>query len=302
MKRLITLFLAFSLLFLLVACGGDFTPATDGTTNSSGSNNNTGSNKKEISFTNLVAVDNDECKITITDIKPDNFWGYELKVQLENKSVDKTYMFSVDGASINGVQCDPFFATEVAAEKKSNNSIWFYDSNLKALKDNDVGDYTDIELTFRVYDNDNWLSDAVAKETVHVYPYGEENATKFVRKTKATDNVILDNEYVTVIVTGYEDDTVWGYTANLFLLNKTSDKNIMFAADEVSVNGYMADPFFAKEVAAGKCAFSSMSWSDTTLENSNISTIEKIELTLRAYDSDNLFSDNFANENITLIP
>lgn len=310
MKRLAALLLAFTLLFSLAACGGDVTgnntnSSENNSTNSSqnestndGQTNNKDDNKNEISFTEIVAVDNDECTIKITDIDPDNLWGYTLKVQLENKSVEKTYMYSVESASINGVQCDPFFATEVAAGKKSNNEISFTDSD---LEDNGIGDYTDIELTFRVYDSDDWMADEIARETVHVYPYGEDKATIFVRETQANDNVIIDNDYVTVIVTGYEDDAIWGYTVNLFLLNKT-DKDIMFSVDEASVNGYMADPFYATEVAAGKCAFSSMSWSDTTLENNNITTVEEIEFKFRAYDSDNWFGDDFANETITLKP
>lgn len=311
MKRLAALLLAFTLLFSLAACGGD---VTGNNTNSSENNNSTNSSqndstnngqnsnkddkKNEISFIEIVAVDNDECTIKITDIDPDNLWGYTLKVQLENKSTDKTYMYSVESASINGVQCDPFFATEVAAGKKSNNEISFSDSD---LEDNGVGDYTDIELTFRVYDSNDWMADEVARETVHVYPYGEDKATIFVRETQANDNVIIDNDYVTVIVTGYEDDAIWGYTVNLFLLNKT-DKDVMFSVDEASVNGYMADPFYATEVAAGKCAFSSMSWSDTTLEDNNITAVEEIEFKFRAYDSGNWFGDDFANEIITLNP
>lgn len=310
MKRLAALLLAFTLLFSLAACGGYVTgkntnSSENNSTNSSqnesannGQTNNKDNNKNEISFTEIVAVDNDECTIKITDIDPDNLWGYTLKVQLENKSVEKNYMYSVESASINGVQCDPFFATEVAAGKKSNNEISFTDSD---LEDNGIGDYTDIELTFRVYDSDDWMADEVARETVHVYPYGEDKATIFVRETQANDNVIIDNDYVTVIVTGYEDDAIWGYTVNLFLLNKT-DKDIMFSVDEASVNGYMADPFYATEVAAGKCAFSSMSWSDTTLEDNNITAVEEIEFKFRAYDSDNWFGDDFANETITLKP
>ncbi len=52
---------------------------------------------------------------------------------------------------------------------------------------------TDIELTFKVYDSNDWSADPVGKETIHVYPYGEENAVAFVREAQATDNVIIDN-------------------------------------------------------------------------------------------------------------
>lgn len=312
MKRFVALVLAMVLAFMFVACDVDVM-STNGSDASESNSTNLSQNEKtddtqndinddgkkenEINFEEFVAVDNDECTIKITKIEPDNFWGYTLKVQLENKSADKTYMFSVESASINGVQCDPFFATEVAAGKKVNHEINFSDSD---LEDNGVGEYTDIELTFRVYDSNDWMADPVAVETVHVYPYGEENAVKFVREMQESDQVILDNDYVTVIVTGYDENALWGYTVNLFLLNKT-DKNIMISVDEASVNGFMADPFYAIEMMAGKCAFSSMSWSDTTLEENDISAVEEIEFKIRAYDSENWY-DDYANEAVTLNP
>lgn len=156
-------------------------------------------------------------------------------------------------------------------------------------------------MTFRVYDSNDWTADAVAKETIHIYPYGEDKAVNFVREAQDSDNVIIDNDYVSVIVTGYEKDEIWGYTVNLFLLNKT-DKNVMFSVDEASVNGFMADPFYATSVSAGKCAFSSMSWSDTTFEENSITEVETIEFKFRAYDEDNWSGDDFANETITLNP
>lgn len=290
MKKFTALLLVLMLIFTLAACGGETT-----------SDNNDDKGKTEnnkITFTEVVAVDNTECLIKITGIDPDNMWGYSLNAQLENKSADKTYMFTVDSAAINGVQCDPFFASEVSAGKKDNTSISFSGDD---LKENGVGDYTDIELTFRVYDNNNWEAEDVVKETVHIYPYGEDKAVKFERKAQTTDNVILDNEYVTVIVTGYEDDEIWGYSAKLFLINKT-DKEVMFSVNEASVNGFMADPFYATSVLAGKCKFSSMTWSDSTFEENGITAVEEIEFNLRAYDYDDWTATDFANEKITLNP
>lgn len=306
MKRLLAIILTIFVLFTLIACVEE-TPSNDSgvvSEQNENSDKETGAietsntEKNEISFEEMIAVDNTECLIKIKEIDPDNIWGYTIKVQLENKSTDKTYMFSVESAAVNGVQCDPFFATEVAAGKKSNDEIIFTD---KALEKNGVGDYTDIELTFRVYDSNDWLADEVAEETIHIYPYGENKASKFVREIKASDNLIVDNEYVSVVVMGYEEDEIWGYTVNMFLLNKT-DKDIMFSVDEASVNGFMIDPFYAKTVYGGKCAFSSMSWSNTALEENDITDVEKIEFKFRAYDNNNWFGDDFANEIITLNP
>lgn len=245
-------------------------------------------------FEEITVVDNEECTIKITGIDSESLWGYTLNAYLENKSPDKTYMFSIKSAAINGVQCDPLFATEGAPGKKSNNDISFTVTN-------DIGDFTDIEMAFRVYDSNDWAADAVAEETAHIYPYGKDRATIFERDPQSTDNTIIDNEYVSVIVTGYEIDDIWGYTVNLFLINK-SDKEVMFSVSDASVNGYMADPFYAASVMPGKCSFSSMAWSDSVLEENSISEVEEIEFSFRAYDSSEFTSEDFANEMITLNP
>ena len=136
--------------------------------------------KEELpAFSGETAADNEHCLIRVTDIDPDGMFGYTLKVYLENRTADKTLMFAVESAAINGVQTDPAFAAEVSAGKKANKEISFFDTALTA---NDVGAYTDIELTFRVYDSNDWLADNVARETVHIYPYGKDRATAFERE------------------------------------------------------------------------------------------------------------------------
>lgn len=278
-KRMLSLF-ALTILLSLSACSSTSPPSD------------------QLTFSELTVVDNDACTVKITGIDPENQWGYTLNVYLENKSEDTTYMFSVDGAAVNGVQSDPLFASEVSAGKKSNEEIHF---SSKLLRENGITEFTDIELIFRVYDSDDWLADDIVKQAVHVYPYGKEKATVFVREAQPSDNVLVDNRYVTAIVLGYEKEAILGYTVKLFLVNKT-DTEVMFTADNAAINGYMADPLFASSVLAGKCAFSSMSWSDTVLEKNGITDVQKIEFSFRAYDSDALADDDLINEKITLSP
>lgn len=310
MKKLIALLLTLMLMFSLAACGEEKTSDADDAqtpTQSQGEadKNNPeeskpeedATNKNEVDFSEIVVIDHEKCLIKITGIEDDPVWGYSVNVYMENKSADQSYMFSVDEAAINGVQCTTFFAAEVAAGKKANESVVF----MEDLKEYGIGDYSDIELSFSVSDSEDWMADPVAKETVHVYPYGEDKAVQFVREPKDTDKVLVDNEYVTAIVTGYEDDEIWGYTVQLFLINKT-DKDLMFSVDDAAVNGFMADPIFAEEVFSGKCAFSSMSWSDTDLAENNITKIEEIEFKLRVYDLADIFAEDIANEPVTLNP
>ena len=310
MKKLLALLLVLVLVLSFAACSGNKADTDDEkkpaqSQNKNDDDNSTddqpeddqpeddGAKAEELSFTEVVVLDNEQCLIKITGIDPDDLFGYTLKAYFENK-----YMFSVDNATINGVQCDPYFAAEVAAGKKSNESISF---TVDVLEENGVGDFTDIELSFGVYDSEDWLADPVAEETVHIYPYGEDKAVKFVREAQDTDKVLIDNEYVTLIATGTEEDEFWGYTVNLFMVNKT-DKNLMFSVENASVNGFMADPFFAQDVFAGNCSFSSMSWDTEELTASGITDVEEIEFTLCVYDEDDLTADNLVNEVIKFNP
>jgi hypothetical protein len=322
MKKFGALLLALALILSLAACGGESqststsdksdtsikTETSDASDEGSSADQDADSSDAEteedepeelpLDFEEVTIIDNDECTVKITGIDEDNIWGYTLEAYLENKSADKTYMFSVESAAINGVQCDPFFASEVAAGKKSNDEINFTDSTLEECG---ITEYTDIELTFRVYDSDDWLADDVAEETAHIYPYGEDKASRYVREPQDSDIVLVDNDYVTSIVTGFDPDNMWGYAVDLYLENKT-DSTVMFSVDNVSVNGYMVDPYFAKSVDAGKIVISSITWFSSDFEDNGITDVEEIEMLFKAHDYDDWQRDSYFEEVVTLNP
>ena len=248
-------------------------------------------------FEAFTAIDNEECSVVISELDTGGLFGYTVKTELENKSAEKTYMFTLDSASVNGVMCSALLAEEVAPGKKSNESITIASEELKK---NGITEYTDIELVFRIYDSDDWSADPVAKEAVHIYPQGEEHAQKFVREAQPTDQVLVDNAQVSVIVTGYDPDHLWGYTANLYLVNKTGSE-LMFSVNDASVNGYMADPLFATAVGADRSAFTGISWSDSVLKEKGIDEVKEIEFTMRVYDTNDWLND-IVNETFTLQP
>lgn len=277
--------------------GGEKTENEEGTENEEETESGE-EEKEEITFSEMIAADTADCKIKITDVKEDRLWGYEIQVELENKSTDTEQMFSLEYLSVNGVECSCWMASSILPGKKSVEKISVDDSD---LKDNSVGLFTDIEMGFRVYDNNDWLADDILNQTVHIYPYGKERAEAFVRQSKDSDLVLVDNESVTVIATGYREDTVFhDFEVNLYLVNKT-EENIMYSVRDCSVNGYMIDPFFATSLHPGKSKFSTISWSYSAFEENGIDDVEVIEFLLTAYDEDS-WSDEFANEAVELRP
>jgi hypothetical protein len=59
----------------------------------------TAAKSKDSDFEEITVVDIDETTVTITDIDEDGTWGYTLKVTIENKSEDITYMYTIDNDS-----------------------------------------------------------------------------------------------------------------------------------------------------------------------------------------------------------
>lgn len=257
-----------------------------------------GNNNKNngITFRETEAICNSECAVKIVEIQPDNVCGYTLKVKLQNKSDCKSYMFVIEDASVNGVQCSDFlFAKELCAGEISDEKIIFSDNS---FKDNGISDYTDVELAFRVYNNNDWTEKSIAEETVRIYPYGEDKAVKFVRIPQASDNVIIDNEYVTVVVTSCDKSSS---TMDMFFMNKTN-KNLEFRLYDIPVNGhkYTEYPFYVKYIFAGKCGFATLPLMDAESDNSVIDGVCKKEFNIQVYDNDNCLEKSLINKNLVL--
>lgn len=250
----------------------------------------------EIAFEPFT-IEADCCSVTFKEITEDAIMGYCIKVTLENNSDDTTYMFAIDEGYADGLGCNPFFASEVAAGKKSNEEIYMDQEELKRLG----ADPTQIDLAFRIYNSDDWTEDAIFDEMVTIYPGGEDKTSVYERKAESTDQILADKNDVSVTLVESKEDSIFGYTLVLYLENNT-DKYVMYSVEDVSVNGFMMDPFWATTLHPGKTKYSELFWSETDFEENNIEKVEEITLTLRVYDYDDWLGDGYIEETITFTP
>ena len=210
----------------------------------------------------------------------------------------KGYNFSASNISVNDVQTVSGLYREVAPGKKVNDIIYFDRDDFEYT---DIGDYTDIKVTFEVSHQDTYYMSIIATETVHIYPYGEDKATAYVREPQASDNIIMNNEYVTVIVTGHKRNN-YGYTTNLFLVNKTST-SLLFTIDDASINGYMVDIGFIGDLFAGACLFRTIYWDKEIFEDNSITNVEELEFTFYVDEGRGIsYDEPLAKETIILNP
>ena len=292
MKKLVSLLLVLTLLFSLAACDSE---------SSSGSKKKQDKEEQSnLDFSETVVIDNDECTIKVIKVDDNYNRGFSMTVETKNKSDDITYRVSVSDVSINGIQCDAYFSQYINPGKKGKDKVTFEDD---ALQHSGIGEYTDIQLTFHVSDGSQWDSEEIATKTIHIYPYGEEKATQYVYESKDGDQVLVENDSVSIIATSYEYDKSQGHVVYLFIHNKTS-LTLQIAAENVSVNGLMTNPDCYHLAKPGSYSFGTIQWTDydDLFEEIELGDFTDIELTIRAYEYDSWPQEDLANETVHIYP
>lgn len=241
-----------------------------------------------------IIVDNENCFFSIKGMRDDEIWGYTWDVYLENRT-DKTMMFSLNDVCVNGFVCDPYWAEEITAGMKSNASISWMDNS---FEQNGITNLTEVEFVFSVSDSDDWLAEPVLKEKYVVYPQGEEAVEAFERIPVEGEQIVVDNEYCTLIVTGFAEDDIWGYGMNVYLENKT-DKKVMFSTDNVAVNGYMCDPYWATTIPAEKRSNTALTWFSNVFEENGITQVEEITGVIKVCDEETF--TEYVNETFRIV-
>lgn len=243
----------------------------------------------------IVLVNNENCTVIVTGFDPENMWGYTMNLYILNKT-DKNLTFSMNDVTVNDLMLDPWWSMEVAAGKRSHSPVVWMGTE---MTDYNIGDVTKISFALTAMDWSDWESVDLAGVSTTIYPMGEEAAASYQRPAQDTDIILLDNEYVTVTVTGIDAEGLLGYTVMLYVQSK-SDIALRVDADDVSVNGFILDPYWAVELIPGKSTYSSMSWFAGDLEFNGITTVETITMTLKVYDEEAW--EPFTSDTVTINP
>jgi len=311
MKKIICVLIALMLVVSLAACGSSGGSSQNSSGGSSGNNaapQNNSENKgnkdqdpPKAAYTveNAVIADNDSCRLTLTSVKDGKSY-LDLVFLCENKLSDKTLMFSIDDVTADGYVVSTFFAEEVAAGKKSNETMSLDKKDLSAWG---VDAVDELSMKLRVYDSNDWLADEFVEDRFDVYLTGK-SASEVVypeRMRKEGETVVVDNDSCSFVIYENYHDSIWGYTLSVYLQNKT-DHEIMFSWDDTSVNGFMIDPLWARSVPAGKAAYSTINFSDSKLEENGIKEVSEIEFELRVHNEEDYSAKDHVNEVFTYKP
>lgn len=224
-----------------------------------------------------VLVNQNNIVITAMEYVSDRFWGDGIKVLLENNS-DKDVMVSCKALIVNDYMITDLFASEIAAGKKANDTIYLSSSGLEAAGIDTVGK---IEIYFHVYDSSSYEnifdSDCV---TIRTSEYANMDMTP-----NDVGMELYNEGGIRIVGKTVDENSFWG-TAVLLYCENTSGGNVGISVDDMSINGFMLTPFFSTTVYDGKKSLDDITIFSSDLEENGIESIEEVELKFHIYDAD----------------
>lgn len=230
----------------------------------------------KVSVDEQVLVEQDGITIKAMEYVTDSIWGDGIKLLIENDS-KKDYTVGCDALIVNDYMIADLFATEIAAGKKANETMYLSSSELKAAGIDTVGK---IEIYFHAYDADC--------NNVFQNVYSEIKTSEYDNMdTKADDTGVelYNKNGIRIVGKTVDENSFWG-TAILLYCENTSGKNVGISVEDMAVNGFMMDPLFSTTVYDNKKAIDDITILSSDLEENGIESIEEVELKFHIYDSD----------------
>jgi len=287
-KLMLALLLVFVMLFA-TACGvdGEVKPPANvngdssansgdtGTNSGDNSSNNEGNSNNEVTLAESVLYEADGIKVTVKGME-DGLLGTEIKMLIENDST-KNILITSDSVSAHGYMT-PTAAlyAEVAAGKKSNESLTLMSSE---LDQSGIETLSQLQFYLQIQDPETWetvkTTDLITLTT---------SVADYVQPVDDSGDVVYNDKGYKVVCKGLKQDIIWDGTV-VFYMENTSGKTVSIYAENVSVNGFMTEAGLWSDLRPNTKIIDGLSILDLSdLEITNIDEIKNIEFNLRIVD------------------
>jgi len=101
------------------------------------------------------------------------------------------------------------------------------------------------------------------------------------------EEIVIDNEYCTVKITGAEkEEYSSGYEIFMYLENKSADVNYTFEVDDVTIDGVAFDSYFSEDLRAGKKVKTSVDVYQLYADVTGMIEMTDIKMLISVYEED----------------
>lgn len=264
-------------LFAAMALGSGSSDSTDNKEIVNDSDSNAAEEHVDVTIEEQVLLDQNGIVITATEYVTDSLWGDGIKLLIENNS-EKSVSVSCNALIVNNYMISDLFVADVAAGKKANETMYLSSSELNAAGIDTVGQ---VEVYFHVYDSSTFDgifdSDCV---TIQTSAFDNMDTTPMDMGTE-----LYNANGIRIVGKAVDENSFWG-TAILLYCENTSGKNVGISVDNMSINGFMMEPFFSTTVYDNKMSLDEITIFSSDLEDNGIEAIEEVEVKFHIYNAD----------------
>ena len=139
-----------------------------------------------------------------------------------------------------------------------------------------------MEFSFHVFDTESWDT-VFDSETIYLAT----NADGLIEQELDKEGqLVLEQDGISVVIKEADsEDSFWGADIYVYVENN-SDRNVTVQARSVSINGFMVEPMFSCDVAAGKQAYDSLTFLESDLTENGIESIDNMEISFHVFDTE----------------
>jgi hypothetical protein len=284
MRKIISIVLAIVLILALTGCGGSASASTPASGSSSSetrpanASDVTSSKASETTISETVIFDERGIKVTAKELNMKGTFGPELKLLIENDS-GSDLTFQCRGASVNGYMVETMMSVDVANGKKANDSLTFSNSDIKLCG---IDTIANLCFSLHIFDSNTWDTFIDTAEI----ELRTSNYEGYVFTYDDAGQVAYEGNGVKIVVKGVSSDSSWLGPSVIVFIQNDADRMITVQARNVSVNGFMVEPIFSSDVAAGKVAIDDLTLMNTDIEANGIESIDELELSFHVFYED----------------
>ena len=196
-------------------------------------------------------VDSELCKVQAVSLEKEEYY-YVLRLSIENRT-GEALKFYIGDVYVNRMNCFSWDC-EVPAGEIIEEAITLYNVE-KYAGVTELSDITELYMPLEIYgENEAWLDifersregywpEPIFQQMIYYYPQGVDGYIPFKYERQADDIVVVDNEELTLLVTGDVYEETGGYVIKLFLENHTN-KSVRYEMEELALNGFLCEPFY----------------------------------------------------------
>lgn len=221
-----------------------------------------------------VVYDSNNIKITAKEIYVSSLRNTEIKFLVENNS-DKNIVYRADDVIINGITVPCWLYIDVAAGKKSNDSMLIPYSAIQTAGILDIA--TVACKGAQIVDTDTY-------DLLYNAPFSLETsiAGTYQQAINSDGDVIFEYNGVTVIAQIISDE-YYGNSLQLFVKNDAG-RDVVVQAENISVNGFTLSGWMYNTVYNGTVRYCDLDIFESGLEENGIEEIENVSFTIRITD------------------